>query len=30
MEPSEKKEASGKEYADLRVESLTMVSDSCK
>ena len=30
MEPSEKKEASGKEYGDLRVDSLKMVSDSCK
>jgi len=30
IEPSEKKEASGKEYGDLRVDSLKMVSDSCK
>ena len=30
MEASEKKEASGKEYGDLRVQSLKMVSDSCK
>ena len=30
MESSEKKEASGKEYSDLKVDSLKMVSDSCK
>jgi hypothetical protein len=30
IEASEKKEASGKEYSDLRVDSLKMVSDSCK
>jgi len=30
MESNEKKEASGKEYGDLRVDSLKMVSDSCK
>jgi hypothetical protein len=29
-EHDEKKEAGGKEYADLKVESLEMVSDSCK
>jgi hypothetical protein len=30
MESSEKKEASGKEYSDLKVQSLKMVSESCK
>jgi len=30
MEASEKKEAGSKEYADLKVSSLEMVSDSCK
>jgi preprotein translocase subunit YajC len=30
MESSEKKEAAGKEYSDLKVYSLKMVSDSCK
>jgi hypothetical protein len=30
MESSEKKEASGKEYSDPKVDSLKMVSDSCK
>src|SRR6266852_4320633 len=29
-EKNEKKEAAGKEYADLRVTNLEMVSDSCK
>lgn len=29
MEANEKKEASGKEYGDLKVESLKMVSESC-
>jgi hypothetical protein len=29
-ENDEKKEAGGREYADLKVESLEMVSDSCK
>jgi hypothetical protein len=29
-EKNEKKEAAGKEYADLKVASLEMVSDSCK
>jgi len=30
MESSEKKESSGKQYGDLKVHSLKMVSDSCK
>ena len=30
METAEKKEAAGKEYGDLRVSSLKMVSDSCQ
>lgn len=30
MEKDEKKEASGKEYGDLRVTSLKMVSESCQ
>lgn len=30
IEPSEKKEAAGKEYNDLKVQTLKMVSDSCK
>jgi preprotein translocase subunit YajC len=30
MESNEKKEAAGKEYSDLKVYSLKMVSDSCK
>ena len=30
MEKEEKQEASGKEYADLKVKKLEMVSDSCK
>jgi len=30
MEKDEKKEAGGKEYADLKVKSVEMVSDSCK
>jgi len=29
MEASEKKEASGKEYGDLRVQSMKMVSEKC-
>jgi len=30
MEKDEKKEAAGKEYGDLRVTNLKMISDSCK
>ena len=30
MEKDEKKEAAGKDYGDLRVTSLKMISDSCK
>ena len=30
MEKDEKKEAGGKEYSDLKVDKLEMVSDSCK